>query len=423
MDEMKNTTSFLNGKSQNILYLSYDGMTDPLGQSQVLPYLIGLTKEGLKFHIISFEKQHRFDTHKEHIQKICDENGISWHPNSYTQKSPLFTTIWDVYRMKKLTRKLHKEFNFYVIHCRSYISALVGLSMKKKHGTRFIFDMRGFWADERIDGGLWDLKHPIFKVVYKYFKKKEINYFSNSDYTISLTQNGKNEIESWDVFKSNPPKIQIIPCCVDLDLFNPASIDEVKKHTLRTELGLSETDFIIGYVGSIGTWYMLSEMLDYFKVLKTQKSNAKFLFVTGERPEKINKVVKEKGILVNDITITSCLHKDVPLNISLFDSSLFFIRPTYSKKASSPTKQGEIMAMGIPLVCNYGVGDTDEIVKKYQAGSVVTEFNDENYLKTIQNPSTVNRELMMDGARDFYSLKGGIQKYLHVYKEIYGTTK
>jgi hypothetical protein len=52
------------------------------------------------------------------------------------------------------------------------------------------------------------------------------------------------------------------------------------------------------------------------------------------------------------------------LNISLFDTSIFFIRPTYSKKASSPTKQGEIMAMGIPLICNYGVGDTDEIVKK-----------------------------------------------------------
>lgn len=419
MDEIKNTLSPYLEKSKNILYLSYDGMTDPLGQSQVLPYLIGLTKEGFNFHIISFEKQHRFETHKSHIQKICDENNIIWHPNSYTQKSPLFTTIWDVYRMKKLAIKLNKKFNFHIVHCRSYISALVGLSMKKQFGTKFIFDMRGFWADERIDGGLWDLKSPIFRVVYNYFKKKEISYFKNSDYTISLTHNGKKEIESWEIFKNNPPKIQIIPCCVDLELFNPSSIDEVEKNNLRLKLGVNDSDFIIGYVGSIGTWYMLSEMLDYFKVLKVENKNAKFLFVTGEKSEKIIKVVEQKNIEKTDVIITSCLHKDVPLNISLFDSSIFFIRPTYSKKASSPTKQGEIMAMGIPLVCNFGVGDTDEIVRKYQAGSVVSSFDDENYLKAILSPEKVNRELMMSGARDFYSLKEGVAKYLKVYNEIY----
>ena len=77
------------------------------------------------------------------------------------------------------------------------------------------------------------------------------------------------------------------------------------------------------------------------------------------------------------------------------------------------------MAMGIPLVCNFGVGDTDEIVRKYQAGSVVSSFDDENYLKAILSPEKVNQELMMSGARDFYSLKEGVAKYLQVYKEIY----
>ena len=406
-------------QKKHILFVSYDGMTDPLGQSQVLPYLIGLTKEGFNFHIISFEKQHRFEMNKDHIQKICDDSNIIWHPNSYTQKSPLFTTIWDVYRMKKLAKKLNKDSQFHIVHCRSYISALVGLSMKKQYGTKFIFDMRGFWADERIDGGLWDLNNPIFRLVYKYFKKKEVSYFQNSDYTISLTQNGKTEIESWDIFKNNPPKIQIIPCCVDLELFNPESIDQSSKNNLKSKLGLKNEDYVIGYVGSIGTWYMLSEMIDYFKVLKIKNPFAKFLFVTGEKPEKIYKVVEQKKIDIEDIIITSCLHKDVPLNISLFDMSIFFIRPTYSKKASSPTKQGEIMAMGIPLVCNYGVGDTDEIVKKYKAGSVVPLFNDENYLRSIQFPDPVDDKLMMNGAREFYSLKGGIEKYLKVYKEIY----
>lgn len=419
MDEMNNTTFDFMGKSKNVLYLSYDGMTDPLGQSQVLPYLIGLSREGFIFHIISFEKQHRFETHKDHIQKICDQNNIIWHPNSYTQKSPLITTIWDVYRMKKLTKKLHTIHAFHIIHCRSYIAALVGLYMKQSYKTKFVFDMRGFWADERIDGGLWSLKNPVFKVVYKYFKKKELKFFKNADYTISLTQNGRDEILSWNDHQKNPPKIQIIPCCVDLNLFDPLKVNVSEKNLLKKQLKLEDSHYVLGYVGSIGTWYMLPEMLDYFIELKKIKSNAKFVFVTGENPDKIHQEVNRKNIEKEDIIITSCLHKDVPINISMFDLSVFFIRPTFSKKASSPTKQGEIMAMGIPLICNSGVGDTDIIVSKNNAGSIITDFSREAYIESILHPVESNIISMKKGAEDFYSLKNGIEKYIEVYKYIY----
>ena len=37
------------------LYLSYDGLTDPLGQSQVLPYIMGLGDKGFRFAIITFK--------------------------------------------------------------------------------------------------------------------------------------------------------------------------------------------------------------------------------------------------------------------------------------------------------------------------------------------------------------------------------
>ena len=46
--------------SKRVLYISYDGMTDPLGQSQVIPYLQGLTGKGYHFSLVSFEKKNRF---------------------------------------------------------------------------------------------------------------------------------------------------------------------------------------------------------------------------------------------------------------------------------------------------------------------------------------------------------------------------
>ena len=162
---------------KHILYLSYDGMTDPLGQSQVLPYIIGLTKEGYSFHLVSFEKPDRYLQNRKTIEAICKENNIDWRPLKYTKRPPLLSTVWDVFKMKKVAKELHKKHSLSLIHCRSYISALIGLSFKRNYNVPFLFDMRGFWADERVDGGLWNLKNPIFKIVYNFFKRK--NKFSN----------------------------------------------------------------------------------------------------------------------------------------------------------------------------------------------------------------------------------------------------
>ena len=408
----------LKQQNKTILYLSYDGMTDPLGQSQVLPYLKCLVKEGYQFHLISFEKEERFEQFRSTIQAICDEAGIEWHPLSYTKKPPLLSTIYDVQRMKRLAHQLHRKHHFSIVHCRSYISALVGIGMKKKFGTKFLFDMRGFWADERIDGGIWNLSNPIFKRVYNYFKRKELAFFKEADHVISLTTNGKEEIESWKVFNRKTPKIEVIPCCADLELFDPKKIEPSQLEAKRKELQISESDKILGYIGSIGTWYMLPEMLDCFKVMKEKDPHFKFLFVTGEKPGSILNAAKERSIDPSDLIIRSCLHKEVPLFISLFDVSVFFIRPTFSKKASSPTKQGEIMAMGIPLICNAGVGDTDKVVHEYKAGVVLKELNDENYRKMADPASVYDRELTMKGANEFYGLEEGIRRYREVYQKI-----
>ena len=44
-----------------ILYITFDGITDPLGRSQILPYLAGLSKMGHTIHILSQEKKDQFE--------------------------------------------------------------------------------------------------------------------------------------------------------------------------------------------------------------------------------------------------------------------------------------------------------------------------------------------------------------------------
>lgn len=405
------------------IFLSYDGMTDPLGQSQVLPYLTELTKKGVDFHLISFEKEEKFALHQNTIQGICDRAKIQWHPLSYTKKPPLLSTIYDVWRMYRLTKEIVQSEDIAILHCRSYISALIGLIFQKRYRTKFIFDMRGFWADERVEGGIWNLNNPIFKTVYNYFKQKEIQYFNSADHTISLTHKGKAEILSWKSIEKNPIPIQVIPCCVDLDKFNLHNIPNIAKSENFNQVKASiDGKFVLGYVGSIGTWYMLDEMLDFFVELKKKRADAVFLFITQEKDNVIT-AANKKHIPLSDIIITSCLHQEVPLFISLFHASIFFIRPTFSKTASSPTKQGEIMSLGVPIICNAGVGDTDFVIKKYHAGEIVDDFNAIAYQKAIENilNTQYDSQEIIRGAEEFYSLKNGAERYWEVYQGLLKT--
>ena len=389
-------------------------MTDPLGQSQVLPYLTELSKKGYRFHLISFEKNERFEKHRKQIKEMCTEAGIEWHPQDYTFGG-VKQTLKQVRKMIRVSDYLFDRHQFEIIHCRSYISALAGMRLKKKYRVPFVFDMRGFWADERVDGKLWNLSNPLYKQIYRYFKKKERRFVQEADAIVSLTQAGKDEMQSWN-YTGIDRKTTVIPCCVNLNLFQGIE----KSSNLREQLNIGEKTKILGYVGSIGTWYMLSEMLDFYQVYRRTAENTCFLFISGEEPNVLINAAREKGIPEQEIRVHSVLHSEVPRYISLFDCSVFFILPSYSKKASSPTKQGELMAMGIPIVCNSGVGDTASIIEGFQAGSVVSEFNEAAYLKAIEGLFHVDTKRSIQGAHEVFSLEEGAKRYAEIYARISG---
>ena len=87
---------------KNILFISYDGMTDPLGQSQVIPYLAGLSKYGYRFTILSCEKPQRFALNKKNIETILDTFHIKWVPLLYHKKPPVISSMYDVLMLKRI---------------------------------------------------------------------------------------------------------------------------------------------------------------------------------------------------------------------------------------------------------------------------------------------------------------------------------
>ena len=408
--------------AKNILFISYDGMTDPLGQSQVIPYLSGLTKYGYTFTILSCDKPDSFKQNKEYVEKLIAPFPIKWVSIPYHKNPPLLSSIYDFFRLRQTAQKLHLKEHFDLIHTRVGLPPLVALWMKKKYNIPFLNDIRAFWAKQRADGGMWNIKNPVFNFVYHFFKKKEIEVINKAAYNTCLTFAAEKEIHSWDKILNQPIPIQVIPCSADLDLFNPENRDELLAQQFRKELGIGESDFIISYLGSIGGWYLTDEMMRFCKLLSDAIPAAKFLFIAPHHHEQIVAAAVKQGLPAEKLIVKNARRHEVPVLISFSNFSLFFIKHCYSKISSSPTKHAEIMAMGIPVITNSGVGDVKEIVNRYNAGYVTDDFTDKSFqdiIGKIKEGNSFNKTAIRNGAAEFYSLQNAVEKYRRVYSTVF----
>jgi glycosyltransferase involved in cell wall biosynthesis len=404
---------------KNILFISYDGMTDPLGQSQVIPYLAGLSRYGYEFTLLSCEKPAKFALNKTYVTKILKPYPIKWVPIPYHKKPAVISSVYDVIMLKRKAKQLQLSKKFDMVHTRAGIPALVGLWMKKKFGIKFLHDVREFYADSRIDGGMWNYNNFFYRKIYNYFKRKEEEELKLSDGIVCLTYAAEKIIKQWPQYKKQI--LEVIPCSVDMDLFDPEKINREQKVLLKKKLNINECDLIISYLGSIGGWYLTDEMMQFCKNISDKISNTKFLFISPHEHQIIFETAGNFGIAEEKIIVKNAQRHEVPLLLSLSNYSVFFIKSCYSKQSSSPTKHGEIMAMGIPVITNSGVGDVANIIEKYNSGIALHKLDETEFAKVSQS---IKEEIFFDeiairkGAAEFYDLETAIEKYKKVYDKI-----
>src|SRR5438309_6781562 len=118
-------------------------MTDPLGRSQVLPYLQGLAARGHQITLLSCEKRERMAAGEPAVRSLCERAGIDWQPVTYHKSPPIVSGVIDVAVLKREAARLHRIKGFDLVHCRSYMAAIVGDWLKRRHGVPLLFDMRG----------------------------------------------------------------------------------------------------------------------------------------------------------------------------------------------------------------------------------------------------------------------------------------
>ncbi len=405
-------------KKKKALFVSYDGLSDPLGQSQIIPYYLGLAKLGHDISILSCEKPEALsDQVKAGIEEQLSKGNIQWNYVMYTKQPPIFSTFIDLLKMKKLALSLHQDKGFDIVHCRTILSTKVGFALQKK-GAKFLFDIRGFWTEERVDGKLWNLKNPIYNIVYRYFKFWEKKAFKKANHIITLTENAKREVQN--NFDLSANTISVVPCTADLEHFNPKSIDQAQVNENRSKYGLERAGPIFCYSGSLGTRYMIEEMLQFFSQCLDKYPNAQLLVITKSDTEQLQTIASSLNI---DQQVKTCAtnYQNIPNYLTIADLGLYFIFAGNSGKAVSPTKQAEFLGLGIPIISNSGIGDTEAILSKENAGIIVQEFNKSNYTAAIEEiPALLKTspEELIQVAKKYFALPDGINTYHKVYQSL-----
>lgn len=396
----------------SVLYITYDGLLEPLGQSQVLPYLRGLAGE-FAFTVLSFEKpqdlmdQQRRMTMLEQLEKV----GIKWVPLHYHKRPTVPATAFDVVHgvIRAVGATLRQKPG--IVHVRGYVAGVIGLAFKRVAGARLIFDMRGFWPDEKVDAGAW----PPESILYRAAKWVERQLLERADAVVSLTRAGVAEMREFPYLRGKEVRYEVVPTCTDLELFRPGS----------DRNGSERPPFVLGYVGSVGTFYLFDEVLECFKELLKVRPDARLLIVNRGGHNYIHERLGALRVPMDGVELYAAKYREVPAYLHRMDAGAFFIKPTFSKKSSAPTRLGEFLGCGVPCLVNAGVGDMDAIVSQDQIGVVMREFSAEARTAAVRELLKLSakegiRMRCVRTAHRYFALEQGVASYRNIYRVLQG---
>lgn len=395
-----------------ILYISYTGLLDPLGQSQVLQYVLGLARDH-QLTLLTYEKPDALANEPElkALAERCRVAGIDWHRLTYHNRPGIPATIYDITLGIRKATALARNGNIQVVHTRSYIAGMIGLAVKRRTGARFVFDIRGFWPDERVDGGIWKPN----SMRYRAFKWIEQRLFLGADHVVSLTRAGAREIEKFDYLQDRIPPITVIPTCTNLELFRP--VEAIEKQPGR---------FTLGYVGSAGSWYMFAEVARAVRILFEMRPDARFLVINKGDHDAIRARLREAGVDLERVDIQAAAYTEVTEQIARMDAGIFFIKPVWSKRASSPTRLGEFLACGKPVLANGRVGDVEETLTETDTGVAINTFDEQTLRDALTllvaraaEPGLSKR--CRQAAEEHFALETGIMDYSRIYENLAGS--
>lgn len=350
------------------LYISQNGMLEPLGQSQVLPYVRGLARRGVSYDLVSFETADADPEAVRALQETLRGEGIRYRPLRRARDPRLRTKLTEASRGVLHTLATVAQRPPAIVHGRSYVATAIGDAL----GTmlpraRLLFDCRGMLGDEYVDSGYWTPD----RIEYRLLKTYERRIFRHADGVVVLTHALRRWLAESGLLGRNT-RLDTIPTCVDLDRFR---FDAVKRAELRAELGFSER-LVLVYSGSLGGMYCDAEIARLAAILKRRAGRPfGFLCLTRSPTTELVKALHAGGVTDEEIAIRSVKPAEMAAHLSAGDAGVAFGKQCFARLGCSPTKLAEYFACGLPAIVN-DFGDQLEVAKEREVCVLTESFED-----------------------------------------------
>lgn len=335
------------------LYVCYLGLDEPLVATQVRPYLRALAGRGHRLHLLTFETARRDRAAADALRRELAAEGIAWHALRYHRRPSLPATLYDIACGAARGIRLVRRHGIDLVHARSHVGAAVAWPLRVLLGRPFVFDVRGLLPDEYADAGHWrrgGLKYRLGKAMERVFFRR-----ASALVVLTETVRGDLSVPGGPLAARAPADTTVIPCCVDL---GRAPWDETARAAERARRGFDGRRVLV-YAGKLGMWYLDAETARFFA--RAHRRDPRFFLqvLTASPADALRRALAQAGVPQDAFDVRAVPPAEVPAVLRASDAGLSFIKPCVSKRSSSPTKVGEYLAAGLPVVSTAGIGDCD----------------------------------------------------------------
>ena len=407
----------LKKRYQNILFaeagnlFGYSGFTQ-----QFLLEATGVKKENYNVKVVAFEypksliRKKKSKMYKEKLRS----SGVKYFilPLLYESES-MFGRLADFINVLVLGI-ITLLANIQIIHSHDRISAYYATLLKRVFDVKVIYDIHGVGIEEAIYANRLEQDSQAYRTL----EKREEFVIRNCDFVFCVSEKMRDYVSS--KYDADISKFLVTPTNVDTSIFL-YSIQ--KKRMARNKLGLDDK-FVVLYMGHINSWQKTDALMTLFKSFLRKCNNAHFLVLTDGK-DLFREKSREHGILGEFISTYTVQHKEVPDYAIASDVAVLLRDNSIVNRVASPAKFGEYLALGLPVVVTKGLGDTEEIVRKYNVGVVLENLDQRKMDKTVDellNLVKSNASRLSDdctrAANDLLSKNINMEKIRHVYEDL-----
>jgi glycosyltransferase involved in cell wall biosynthesis len=392
-----------------VIYLTRNGLLEPLGQSQIFPYLKVLASS-VSITLISFEKPDDWadSPARRRLQQHCDQLGIRWIPLRFRAKprpwAPalaipqlLLVALWQ-WRRRPMPG---------LVHARSYVPAAIALLLHRLTGVPFIFDMRALWPEELITAG--HLREG--SLLHQSLLWLERRCLQEASGVVSLTHAAVDYLQALYFHALAGQRIVVIPTCADLQRFQPGP--PAAPETL-----------VIGCIGTVlSGWFRVDWLRAFFEAVARADPQARFELISRDSPQAIIRALDPAPPWRDRLQIEAARPEQMPAIVQRHTASVMFFTGGLSKLGSSPTRMAEVLGCGRPVVANPGVGDMEEVIHQHRVGVLARSASPEHMDACVAELLSLLRDHELSSrcrrtAEDFFSLAAGTAAYQDLYTDI-----